>query len=61
LGTRAKTDVIKYSAFVLYTIAARHLFGQANKRTAFAAAENCLLLCGRQVDAGEVELEEFML
>lgn len=56
-----KTNVIKYSAYVLHTIATRHPFGQANKRTAFAAAENCLLLCGFRVDTGEVELEDFML
>jgi len=56
-----KTNVMKYSAYVLHTIATRHPFGQANKRTAFAAAENCLLLCGFRVDAGEEELEDFML
>ena len=54
-------DVIKYSAFVLHTIASQHPFAQANKRTGFIAAENCLLLCGLRLDVGHVELDDFML
>ena len=54
-------DVIKYSAFVLHTIASQHPFAQANKRTAFVAAENCLLISGLHLVAGHVDLDDFMI
>jgi death-on-curing family protein len=56
-----KTDVVKYSAFVLHTIATHHPFGQANKRTSFAAAENCLQLCGYKIVVDNNILNDFLL
>ncbi|WP_424358756.1 type II toxin-antitoxin system death-on-curing family toxin [Methanocella sp. MCL-LM] len=53
-------DVKKYAAFVLYTIATQHPFSQANKRTAFAAAENCILLCGMGISAKDETIDMFM-